>query len=61
MRSEGADKLEEEAIRLAVHGVDGPVSCQGRIVGYTKEYSDYLLIKLLEANARRSIGHAMRG
>jgi len=22
---------------------------QGRIVGYTKEYSDYLLIKLLEA------------
>jgi hypothetical protein len=28
----------------AVHGVDRPVFCQGRIIGYTKEYSDYLSI-----------------
>jgi len=46
---EGVDRLEEEAIRRAVDGVDRPVFFQGRIVGYTKEYSDTLLKFLLEA------------
>src|SRR5262249_34983239 len=46
---EGADKLEEEAFRRAVKGIDRPVFYQGRIVGYVKEYSDYLLIRLLQA------------
>ena len=34
---QGIDRLEEEAIRRAVAGVDGPAFFQGRIVGYTKE------------------------
>jgi hypothetical protein len=46
---EGADKLEDEAIRRAVDGVDRPAFHQGRIVGYVKEYGDHLLIKLLQA------------
>ena len=45
----GVDRLEEEAIRRAVDGVDRPVFFQGKIVGYTKEYSDTLLKFLLEA------------
>jgi transposase-like protein len=49
---DGADTLEQEAIRRGRDGVDRPVFYQGEIVGYTKEYSDYLLIRLLEA--RRS-------
>jgi hypothetical protein len=55
---EGADTLESEAIRRGRDGVDRPVFYQGRIVGYTKEYSDYLLIRLLEA--RRSAIHRAR-
>jgi hypothetical protein len=46
---EGADRLEQEAIRRARDGVERPVFFQGRIVGYTREYSDLLLIKLLQA------------
>jgi hypothetical protein len=46
---EGADTLEQEAIRRGRDGVDRPLFYQGRIVGYTREYSDYLLIRLLEA------------
>jgi hypothetical protein len=61
---EGIDKLEQEAIRRARDGVDRPVFYQGRIVGYTKEYSDYLLIRLLEAKRpemyrRRNINLAL--
>ena len=46
---QGIDRLEAEAIRRAVDGVDRPVFFQGRIVGYAKEYSDALLKFLLEA------------
>ena len=49
MLSNRASSLEEEAIRRAVDGVDRPVFFQGKIVGYTKEYSDTLLKFLLEA------------
>jgi hypothetical protein len=47
--ADDADKLEEEAFRRAVEGIDRSVFYQGRIVGYVKEYSDYLLIRLLQA------------
>jgi hypothetical protein len=46
---EGADRLEDEAIRRARDGVERPVFYQGKIVGYTREYSDQLLIMLLRA------------
>jgi hypothetical protein len=46
---DGADTLEQDAIRRGCDGVERPVFYMGKVVGYTKEYSDYLLIKLLEA------------
>lgn len=45
---EAADKLEREAIRRAVEGVEEPVFHQGKIVGYVRKYSDTLLIFLLK-------------
>ncbi len=46
---EGSDELEEEATRRAVKGIDKPIVYKGEITGYTKEYSDTLLIFLLKA------------
>lgn len=40
--------LEDEARRRAVDGVDEPVFFQGEVVGYSKRYSDSLLIMLLK-------------
>ncbi len=48
---EGTDRLEDEAVRRAVHGVKDPVFHDGKIVGARLRYSDALLITLL--NARR--------
>lgn len=42
-----ADKLEEEARRRAVQGVDEPVFYKGESVGSIKKFSDTLLIFLL--------------
>lgn len=42
------DRLEQEARRRAVGGVDEPVFYQGTVVGYIKKYSDTLLIFLLK-------------
>lgn len=44
----GADKLEAEAVRRAVEGVDKPVTFQGEITATYKEYSDSLLQFLLK-------------
>lgn len=38
------DKLEREADRRAVEGIDHPVTYEGRITDHYKEYSDTLLI-----------------
>lgn len=45
---EATDKLEEEARRRALLGVDEPVYQSGRLVGHVKKYSDTLLIFLLK-------------
>ena len=46
---QAADRLEEEARRRAVDGVKKPIMYQGKQVGTVKEYSDTLLVKMLEA------------
>lgn len=56
---EGIDRLELEAWRRAHDGVDKPIFYQGMQVATVKEYSDALLLRLLEAHrpkrwARRS-------
>jgi len=43
-----ADKLEEEARRRALIGVDEPLTYQGEVFGTVKKYSDTLLIFLLK-------------
>ena len=43
-----ADKLEEEAVRRAVEGVDEPVHYQGERVDTVRKYSDRLLEFLLK-------------
>ena len=45
----GTDRLEDEAHRRAVEGVERPVFQQGRQVGSVREYSDTLLLALLKA------------
>lgn len=47
------DRLEGEAYRRAVIGVEEPVFHKGQRVGHVRKYSDTLLIKLLEANDTR--------
>jgi len=59
MRDYSIGIAEDEAVRRAVDGVEKPVFYKGKIVGYTLEYSDYLLLKLLAAyrkNWRYSYG-----
>lgn len=46
---EAADRMEREAFRRAVEGVDEPVFYQGDEVGSVRKYSDTLLIFLLKA------------
>lgn len=46
--AQAADRLEKEALRRAVEGVDRPVYQCGALVGYVREYSDTLLIFLLK-------------
>lgn len=47
---EAADKLEREAWRRGVEGVDKPVTYQGKITATYKEYSDRMLELLLKAH-----------
>jgi len=47
---EAADRLEREAWRRAVDGVDKPVTHQGKITATYKEYSDRMLEMLLKAH-----------
>lgn len=45
-----SDKLEMEARRRALEGIDEPVFYQGDVVGYVRKYSDSLLQFLLRGN-----------
>lgn len=45
---EAADKLEQEAWRRAVQGVEKPVYYKGKLIDKVREYSDTLLIFLLK-------------
>lgn len=47
-REEAADRLEQEARRRAVAGVEEPVYYQGEVVGHVRKHSDTLLIFLLK-------------
>ena len=47
---EAADRLEREAWRRAVEGVDEPITHQGIITGTYKKYSDRMLEILLKAH-----------
>lgn len=47
---EAADRLEREAWRRGVEGVDHPVTFQGEITATYKEYSDRMLELLLKAH-----------
>lgn len=49
--SMGVDRLEDEAHRRAVEGVNRPVYQGGVLVGHTTEYSDRLMELLLRARA----------
>ena len=46
---EGSDRLEDEARRRAVDGIDCPIFYRGEVVGYVPRYSDTLLMFLLRA------------
>ena len=48
--AQGADRLESEAFRRAVHGTLKPVYQQGMKVGTIREYSDTLTALLLKAH-----------
>ena len=45
----GMDRLEDEAVRRGVEGVEEPVFYRGDIVGYKLNYSDQLLMFMLKA------------
>lgn len=47
------DRLEDEARRRAVEGVEEPVYQQGALVGSKQRYSDALLIALLKRHRKR--------
>jgi hypothetical protein len=48
-RDDFADRVEAEAVRRGVEGVETPVYQAGKLIGYKTEYSDPLLILVLRA------------
>lgn len=53
----GADLLEDEAIRRAREGTKKPVYQGGKLVGYVQEYSDTLLMFLLNGKRPERYKH----
>lgn len=49
-KSYNIDTLKSEAVRRGYEGVDRAVYHKGVVVGYEKEYSDRMLVRLIEAN-----------
>lgn len=64
-KEEADDRLETEALRRAVEGVDEPVFHKGKVCGKVRRYSDGLLQALLRANRpgkfRESVDHTHTG
>ena len=46
---DGTDRLEDEAFRRAIEGVEKPVYYQGKPIGRVRDYSDSLLMFMLRA------------
>ena len=46
---DGTDRLEDEAYRRALEGIEKPVFYQGKPIGRIRDYSDSLLIFMLKA------------
>ncbi len=46
---DGTDRLEDEAFRRALEGVEKPVYYQGKAIGRVRDYSDSLLMFMLRA------------
>lgn len=55
-QEEAADRIEQEAYRRAVEGVEEPVFYQGNVCGVIRKYSDQLLVRLLAARKPREYG-----
>jgi hypothetical protein len=55
-----AERLEKEALRRAVEGIEKGVWYKGSKVGNEREYSDSLLATLLKANMPEKYGDALR-
>jgi hypothetical protein len=53
-----ADQMEAAAFQRGVTGVERPVFHMGGVVGYQTEYSDTLLVKLLQAKLPEQYGTA---
>ena len=49
---DGTDRMEDEAVRRGVEGVEKPVYYKGEVVGHLQEYSDLLLDKQLRARRK---------
>ena len=54
------DSLEMEARRRGQMGVSKPVYQQGKLVGYTQEYSDQLLTLLLKGRRKEVFGDSQK-
>jgi hypothetical protein len=54
------DSLEMEARRRGQMGVSRPVYQQGKLVGYTQEYSDQLLTLLLKGRRKEVFGDSQK-
>lgn len=54
---EANDRLEYEAWRRAVQGVDRPIYQKGELIGHERTYSDRLLERLLEATKPEKYRH----
>ncbi len=61
MVEEAHDRLEDEAMRRAVEGVERPVFYKGTLIGHTRTYSDSLLKALLQRRRPEVYGRARPG
>lgn len=59
-KAEAVERLEGEAYRRAVIGIEEPVFWQGMRVDTVRRYSDGLLVKLLEANHGARFGRKVQ-
>jgi hypothetical protein len=53
---EGTDRLEDEAMRRAMDGVERPMVQGGEVVALVKEYSDSMMTMMLKGRRRSKFG-----